>query len=53
MYPFAVVADKEDRPLIEVTFNQEKKRFRPEEISAMVLSRIKKNVENKIQKDLN
>ena len=53
LYPFAVVGDGEKRPLIEVTFNQEKKKFRPEEISAMVLGQIKKNVEKKIEKDLN
>ena len=36
-FPFNVVDDGNDRPLIEVKFRGETKRFTPEEISAMVL----------------
>ena len=36
-FSFNVVDDGNDRPLIEVQFRGEMKRFSPEEISAMVL----------------
>ena len=38
---FKVVSGSEDNPLIVVNFNGEEKKFRPEEISAMVLSEMK------------
>ena len=36
-FPFNVVDDGNDMPLIEVQFRGEMRRFAPEEISAMVL----------------
>ena len=36
-WPFGLKPDENDKPLIEVTYKGEKKVFRPEEISAMVL----------------
>ena len=40
-YPFIVKDDGKNRPLIEVEFKGEKKQFYPEEISAMVLQKMK------------
>lgn len=40
-FPFAVVEGPDDKPLIEVEYRGEKRRFAPEEISAMVLERMK------------
>ena len=45
-WPFTVVPDKNDNPLIEVTYKGEKHQFRPEEISAMVLGHMKKIAED-------
>ena len=36
-FPFNAIDDGNDRPLIEVQFRGETRRFAPEEISAMVL----------------
>ena len=44
-WPFKVVAGAEDKPLIEVSFMGETKRFHPEEISAMVLTKMKETAE--------
>jgi heat shock protein 1/8 len=44
-FPFKVIDDGKDRPLIEVQFKGETKHFYPEEISAMVLSKMKEIVE--------
>lgn len=44
-FPFKVVDDGQDKPLIEIQFKGEPKRFRPEEISAMVLSKMKEVAE--------
>mmetsp|Transcript_78779 Transcript_78779/g.218948 ORF Transcript_78779/g.218948 Transcript_78779/m.218948 type:complete len:603 (-) Transcript_78779:173-1981(-) len=40
-FPFKVVPDEDDKPLVEVTFRGEVKQFAPEEISSMVLGRMK------------
>jgi L1 cell adhesion molecule like protein len=40
-FPFKVVAGRDDKPLIEVNFKGEKKQFSPEEISSMVLVKMK------------
>ena len=46
LYPFKIMKDpKQDRPLIEVEFKGEKKQFLPQEISAMILSYLKFQVE--------
>jgi L1 cell adhesion molecule like protein len=43
-WPFAVV-DKAGKPLIEVDFKGDRKQFMPEEISAMVLTKLKQTAE--------
>lgn len=40
-YSFKVVGDSDDKPVIEVKFKGETKRFSPEEISSMVLLKMK------------
>ncbi|GAT98638.1 heat shock protein70 hsp70a2 putative [Entamoeba histolytica] len=42
-WSFEVVDDGHDKPLIEVEYKGEVKRFTPEEISSMVLSKMKEN----------
>jgi len=44
-WPFVVKAGTADKPLIEVTMNGETKTFAPEEISAMVLQKMKATAE--------
>lgn len=48
-WPFAVI-DKDGSPLIEVDYLGEKKTFSPQEISAMVLTKMKDVAEAKIGK---
>ncbi|KIO27786.1 hypothetical protein M407DRAFT_243248 [Tulasnella calospora MUT 4182] len=43
-WPFSIV-DRSGRPVIEVTHKNEKKQFTPEEISAMVLGKMKETAE--------
>ncbi|KAM9954068.1 hypothetical protein ACTFIR_009192 [Dictyostelium discoideum] len=46
LWPFKVIANKtDDKPLIQVDFKGETKTFSPEEISSMVLSKMKEIVE--------
>lgn len=40
-WPFKVIADSDDKPIIEVKYKGETKRFSPEEISSMVLLKMK------------
>lgn len=44
-YPFKIVKGKHNSPLIEVEYMDQKKKFRPEEISAMILQKLKKDAE--------
>jgi L1 cell adhesion molecule like protein len=44
-WPFNVVAGPNDKPLIEVTYKGQQKRFSPEEISSMVLIKMKETAE--------
>jgi L1 cell adhesion molecule like protein len=44
-WAFKVVDDGKDKPLIEVEFKNETKRFRPEEIGAMILTKMKETAE--------
>jgi L1 cell adhesion molecule like protein len=44
-WPFKVVAGPSDKPMIEVKFKGETKRFQPEEISSMVLIKMKEIAE--------
>ena len=41
LWPFKVIAGPEERPLIEVTYKGEKKTFQAEEVSSMVLVKMK------------
>ncbi|CAN6301373.1 unnamed protein product [Urochloa humidicola] len=45
MWPFKVVAGEEDRPMIVVEYKGEERQFVPEEISAMVLAKMKETAE--------
>lgn len=45
-WPFKVESDSNDKPLIKVNYNNEMKSFTPEEISAMVLTKMKEIAEN-------
>lgn len=45
-YPFQVVADSNDKPLIQVEKNGEQTSFHPEQISAMVLEKMKNIAES-------
>ena len=45
LWPFKVVAGPADKPLIEVSYMGEVKKFHPEEISAMVLIKMKETAE--------
>ena len=44
MFPFKVI-DKEDKPIIVATVNGEERQFMPEEISSMVLLKMKQTAE--------
>lgn len=44
-WPFKLVADSQNRPLVVVEFMGQSKEFRPEEISAMVLGKMKDSAE--------
>ena len=50
-WPFKVSA-KGDKPMIEVAFKAEKKQFAPEEISAMVLTKMKETAEAYLGKEV-
>jgi len=47
LWPFKVVSDgsKDDKPMIEVLYQGKEKRFHPEEISSMVLTKMKQTAE--------
>lgn len=44
-WPFKVIAGKDNKPVIQVKFNNEDKQFSPEEISSMVLTKMKEIAE--------
>jgi heat shock 70kDa protein 1/2/6/8 len=45
LWPFKVVAGHEDRPMVLVEYKGEEKRFSPQEISAMVLAKMRETAE--------
>ncbi|CAD7923669.1 unnamed protein product [Amoebophrya sp. A120] len=45
LWPFKVVPDESNRPKLEVSFNKEQRLFYPEEISSMVLTKMKEIAE--------
>ena len=51
-FPFKVLCKDGDKPAIEVKFKNETKTFTPEEISAMVLSKMKEIAESFLGKDV-
>lgn len=50
LWPFRVVQSTNDKPVIGVTFKGEAKTFNPEEISAMVLTKMKETAESYLGK---
>jgi heat shock protein 5 len=51
LYPYKII-EREGKPYIEVTFKGEKKIFSPEEISAMILGRMKETAENYLGREV-
>ena len=51
-WPFTVKAGPDNTPIIEVTYKGEKKKFKAEEISSMVLSKMKEIAEAYVGKDV-
>jgi L1 cell adhesion molecule like protein len=49
-FPFNVKPDSQDRPIITANYKSEQKEFKPEEISAMVLSKMKETAEEYLGK---
>merc|ERR1712025_1191491 len=52
LWPFNVIKDSGNKPKLEVNFKGETKTFSPEEISAMVLSKMKETAETYIGKSV-
>jgi len=52
LWPFKVVAGEANKPMIEVKVNKETKRYNPEEISSMVLSKMKDIAETYVGTDV-
>lgn len=48
LWSFNVSGDKDNKPLINVKYKNEEKQFHPEQISAMVIQRLKETVESVI-----
>ena len=46
LFPFKVIGDKADKPMVEVEVGTEKKQFAPEEVSAMILRKMKEIAES-------
>ena len=51
-FPFKVINDGNDKPLIEVEYKGERKTFTPEEISSMVLTKMKTTAESFVGKEV-
>jgi heat shock protein 5 len=51
LFPFAVV-DRKGKPYVEVTINGEKKQFAPEEVSSMILQKMRSTAENYLDKEI-
>ena len=53
LFPYKIVSTPDNKPIIEVTYKNELKQFRPEEISSMILSKMKETAESFIGKPVN
>ncbi len=51
-WPFKVICGPEDKPMIEVSFKGKVERFHPEQISSMVLTKMKKIAEDYLGKEV-
>jgi heat shock protein 5 len=51
LFPFTLV-DKKGKPYVEVTVNGEKKQFAPEEVSSMILQKMRKIAENYLDTEI-
>merc|ERR1712166_387555 len=51
-WPFRLSADSNDKPVITVDYKGEEKTMKPEEISSMILSKMKATAENFLGKDV-
>ena len=51
-WPFKIVPDSSDKPLIQVEYQKETKEFSPEEISSMVLVKMKEIAESYLGKEV-
>ena len=49
-FPFNVKPDEQDRPIISANYKDEEKEFKPEEISAMILTKMKETAEEYLGK---
>ncbi|CAG7854596.1 Heat shock 70 kDa protein Flags: Precursor [Serendipita indica DSM 11827] len=52
-WPFKVVADKDERPAVQVENNGKKQTFSPEQLSSMVLTKMKQTAEQYLNKTVN
>jgi len=52
LWPFKVTEGSQGRPVIEVSFKGEKRQFFPEEISSMVLAKMKQTAESYLGQDV-
>jgi len=52
LWPFKVTEGSQGRPVIEVSFKGEKRQFFPEEISSMVLAKMKQTAESYVGQDV-
>jgi L1 cell adhesion molecule like protein len=53
LFPYKIVSTPDNKPIIEVIYKNELKQFRPEEISSMILSKMKETAESFLGKPVN
>merc|ERR1712079_877046 len=52
LWPFKVIAGQGDKPMIQVNASGEEKKFHPEEVSSMILLKMKETAENYLGKEV-
>merc|ERR1711871_1535195 len=52
LWPFKVIAGAGDKPMIQVNFGGEDKKFHPEEVSSMILTKMKETAESYLGGDV-